>query len=281
MNFPIKVEKEPVKLKKIEHLAEIYSSYDTFIIDLWGVMHDGVKVHEGAIEAIDNLKKKNKKFIFLSNAPRPSESVVQFLKNINMKEEYLKNVITSGEVALKSLRNKKFGTKFFHLGPVRDASLFKDLEKNQTNINECEFILCTGLFDGHEEDLDYYKNLLKKNISKKLICTNPDLIVHRGKNKEFCAGTIAKIFEELGGQSIYFGKPYKDVYDIIINKNENFLIIGDNLNTDIKGANNLNLDSLFITSGVHRSEFIKENELTNLLKRYEVSSKYFQEKLLW
>ena len=141
--------------------------------------------------------------------------------------------------------------------------------------------MCTGLFDEHEKDLDYYKNLLKNSISKKLVCTNPDLIVHRGKKAEYCAGAIAEIFEVLGGVSVYFGKPYKEVYDIILKKDEKTLIIGDNLNTDIKGANNLNIDSLFITSGVHRSEFNKKNELMNLLKKYKVSSKYFQEMLIW
>lgn len=280
-NFSIKSKKEPIKLKKIEHLSEIYNLYDTFIIDLWGVMHDGVRVHQGAIKAIDNLQKNNKKFIFLSNAPRPSESVIRFLKKINMEEKYLKNVMTSGEAALKSLRNKKFGTKFFHLGPERDASLFKGIEKNKSGLNDCEFILCTGLFDEHEKDLDYYKNLLKNSISKKLVCTNPDLIVHREKKAEYCAGTIAEIFEVLGGVSVYFGKPHKEVYDIILKKDEKTLIIGDNLNTDIKGANNLNIDSLFITSGVHRFEFNKKNELMNLLKKYKVSSKYFQEMLIW
>ena len=268
-------------MKKIEHLSEIYNLYDTFIIDLWGVMHDGVRVHQGAIKAIDNLQKNNKKFIFLSNAPRPSESVVRFLKKINMEEKYLKNVITSGEAALKSLRNKKFGTKFFHLGPERDASLFKGMEKNKSGLNDCEFILCTGLFDEHEKDLDYYKNLLKNSISKKLVCTNPDLIVHRGKKAEYCAGAIAEIFEVLGGVSVYFGKPYKEIYTMCFSENEKAIAIGDNLNTDIRGANNMNIDSVFICDGVHRNEFKDEDELKDLSIKYEVVPNFYQPQLIW
>ena len=121
--------------------------------------------------------------------------------------------------------------------------------------------LCTGLFDEDDPDLinhymkmiDYYKNFL--HISKKLVCTNPDLTVHRGNKEEYCAGYIAKIFEELGGEVYYYGKPHKEIYEMCFNQDEKVLAIGDNLRTDIKGANNLNIDCLFISNGVHRDEF--------------------------
>jgi HAD superfamily hydrolase (TIGR01459 family) len=268
-------------LKKIEHLSEIYSFYDIFIVDLWGVIHNGIQLNKKAIEAIDNLDNVNKKIIFLSNAPRPNKDVINFLKKLKMSDKYLKNILTSGEAALKSLKKKKFGEKFFHLGPQRDNSLYEGLEHNKVSIENSEFILCTGLFDEHENNLEYYKILLKGHTSKKLICTNPDLVVHRGSKQEYCAGTIAKIFEKLGGKTIYFGKPYKEVYNIFLKKNDKGLVIGDNLNTDIKGANNVRLDSLFITGGIHRSEFNNEDELPSLLKRYNVNSKYFQKELCW
>tara|TARA_A100001011_G_scaffold399390_1_gene507782 strand:+ start:2142 stop:2948 length:807 start_codon:yes stop_codon:yes gene_type:complete len=268
-------------LKKLGHLAEIYKAYDTFIIDLWGVMHNGIRLNNEAIKAVDNLSTNNKKVIFLSNAPRPKKNVMNFLRKINMNEKYLKNVFTSGEAAINSLRNKKFGDNFFHLGPKRDSALFEGFKEKSTNIDLCDFILCTGLFDEHTEDLIYYKNLLSSSVSKKLVCTNPDLVVHRGNKEEYCAGIIAKIFEELGGDVVYFGKPYKEIYDMILDKEEKALVIGDNLNTDIKGANNLKIDALFITSGVHRSEFEEEKELVELLKKYNVSTKFFQKNLTW
>jgi len=268
-------------LKKLEHLAEIYKAYDTFVIDLWGVMHNGIQLNKGAIEVADNLSKNNKKIIFLSNAPRPNKNVINFLKKLNMDDKYLKHVFTSGEAAINSLRNQKFGDSFFHLGPERDTSLFEDFKEKRTNIKSSDFILCTGLFDDHTEDLDYYKKLLVNSTSKRFVCTNPDLVVHRGNKEEYCAGTLAKIFKDLGGQVVYFGKPYKEIYDIILTQGEKAFIIGDNLNTDIKGANNLKLDSLFITNGIHRSEFKDEKELDELLKKYNVKSKYFQNALVW
>ena len=268
-------------MKKLDHLSEIYSFYDAFIIDLWGVMHNGISLNSGAMEVVKNLTKNNKRITFLSNAPRPNKKVVSFLRRLNMNEEYLKNVITSGEAAIKSLKSQKFGVKFFHLGPQRDMSLFVGLESNKATLENSEFILCTGLFDEHEDDLNYYKDLLKDQVSKKLVCTNPDLIVHRGTEEEYCAGSVAKIFESIGGEVVYFGKPYKEIYNLCLKKKEKTLVIGDNLNTDIRGANNLNLDSLFITGGVHRSEYKNENDLNNLLKKYKVKTKYFQSVLYW
>lgn len=244
-------------------------------------MHDGVNLNKEALSAVDNLMKNNKKVVFLSNAPRPRESVIKFLRKLKMDEKYLRNVFTSGEAAIKSLKSKKFGKKFFHLGPTRDNTLFKGLESESSELKSCDFILCTGLFDDHEVDLNYYKKLLQGSITKKFVCTNPDLIVHRGENKEFCAGTIAKIFESLGGEVIYFGKPHKAVYETILKNNEKSFAIGDNLNTDIKGANNLGLDSLFITNGVHRMEFKNEDELIELLKKYNVTTNFFQKNLYW
>jgi HAD superfamily hydrolase (TIGR01459 family) len=267
-------------LKKLDHLSEIYELYDTYIIDLWGVMHNGIKLNLNAIEVIKNLNIKNKRIVFLSNAPRPSKNVVEFLQKLNMDKKYLKNVFTSGEAAINSLKNKKYGTSFYHLGPERDNSLFKGLEKNKTNIESCDFILCTGLFDNHE-NLDFYKNLFRNNTSKKLVCTNPDLTVHKGNKEEYCAGKIAEIYSSMGGETIYFGKPYKDIYELILKKNEKNLVIGDNLNTDIKGANNLRLDSLFITDGVHRSEINREEDLKELSNRYKVKFNFFQKSLCW
>ncbi len=268
-------------MKKLDHLFEIYNSYDAFIIDLWGVMHNGIRLNSDAMEVVRNLDKNNKRITFLSNAPRPNESVVKFLRKLSMDEKYLKYVLTSGEAAIKSLKEKKFGVKFFHLGPERDMSMFAGWEKNKTILKKCDFILCTGLFDEQEDDLNYYKELLKSHTSKKLICTNPDLIVHRGEEEELCAGAVAEVFKSLGGEVVYFGKPYKQVYDLCLKSDEKTLVIGDNLDTDIRGANNLNLDSLFITGGVHRSEHKEDNELENLLKKHKVKIQYFQKKLHW
>ena len=268
-------------MKELNHLSDIYKNYDTFVIDLWGVMHNGMALNQKAIEAIKQLKNQSKKIVFLSNAPRPSSKVINFLLKMNMDSKYLSNVMTSGEAAMHAINKNQFGKNFFHLGPPRDTSVFEKVKENKTDIESCDFILCTGLFDEYKKDLEFYKKLLKKYVSKKLVCTNPDLTVHKGNIEELCAGSVAKIFEELGGEVVYFGKPYKEVYNLCFNSDEKVLAIGDNLRTDIKGANNLNIDCIFISDGVHRDEFQNVSELDNLLNKYKVKANFFQRELKW
>ena len=114
--------------KIIKGLQEIYEKYDAFFIDLWGVIHNGIQLYSGAFETLDNLYKLKKRFVLMSNAPRPSENVGKFLLNLQMNEIFLNNIFTSGEAALKSLRQNLYGKYFYHLGPKRDNSLFKDFE---------------------------------------------------------------------------------------------------------------------------------------------------------
>ena len=268
-------------MKELNHLSDIYKNYDTFVIDLWGVIHNGVMLNPKAIEVIKQLKNNSKKIVFLSNAPRPSSRVVEFLLKMNMDKKYLSNVMTSGEAAMHAINKNQFGKTFYHLGPPRDTAVFEKVKDNKTDLEKCDFILCTGLFDECENDLEYYKKLLKNYVSKKLICTNPDLTVHRGNVEELCAGSIARIFEELGGEVVYFGKPHKEIYKLCFNSDEKVLAIGDNLRTDIKGANNLNVDCIFISDGVHRDEFKDASELESLLEKYKVKANFFQKELKW
>ena len=132
-------------------------------------------------------------------------------------------------------------------------------DKTFKYIKDCQYLLCTGLFEEQEDDLNYFKDLLKEHIDKIMICTNPDLIVDKGSRRELCAGSVALVFEKMGGEVIYFGKPFPEVYkQAINNEGKRVLSIGDNLNTDIKGANLLNFNSLLISNGVHRDEIKKE-----------------------
>ena len=116
-----------------------------------------------------------------------------------------------------------------------------------------------------------------------MICTNPDLKVNRGSVEEYCAGSVAETFKELGGNVVYFGKPYSEIYNFCIKKNENILAIGDNIRTDIKGANNMSLDSLFIIEGIHKSEFlnISLENYDKILKNYKTKTNYYQKQLTW
>ena len=262
-------------------IKSIAGAYDLFFIDLWGVVHNGIKLFDHSIEVLDNLTAANKEFVLLTNAPRPNETVINFLKKIGLKR-YFNNVFTSGEAAQKYLFSEFEKLKFYHIGPPRDFDLFKNLEKNKVlNLEEADYLLCTGLFDDQEIDLNYYKNLFSNYTSKKMVCTNPDLIVDRGDKREYCAGSVAKSFEEIKGKVIYFGKPYPPVYNLSKNvKNKKVLCIGDNLNTDIKGANIQNYDCLLITGGIHRQE-ISKYKLSQVVEKYRVNINYFQKDLKW
>ena len=262
-------------------LKSIANSYDLFFIDIWGVVHNGINLNKPSIEVLENLSNLNKEFVLLTNAPRPNITVINFLEKMGLSKNFFNNVFTSGEAALKYLIKDLKNKKFFHIGPPRDFDLFKSFQENKvSNINESDYLLCSGLFDDLE-DLNYYKNLLIHHISKKMICTNPDLVIDRGEKREYCAGSVAKIFEEINGEVIYFGKPYPPVYNLSSDtKNKKILCIGDNLNTDIRGANIQNYDSLLITSGIHRQE-ISKFELNNVIEKYSTKVDYSQTDLKW
>ena len=260
----------------------IADDYDLFYIDLWGVIHNGIKLHEQAITVLRKLIKKNKTFVLLTNAPRPNKTVRNFLQKMGMEQELRNNVFTSGEAAFNYLKKYFLSKKFYHIGPSRDFDLFNLFENNKSeHIEDSEYLLCTGLFDEYDEDLVFYKNLLKEHINKKMICTNPDLIVDRGNKRELCAGSVAMVFEKMGGEVVYFGKPHPEVYNQSIdNDNKKILAIGDNLNTDIKGANLLNYDSLLVSNGIHKDE-IKDKGIQQVAKEYEAIVNFVQSDLKW
>ncbi len=263
-------------------LQSIADNYDLFYIDLWGVIHNGIKLHQQAVNVLNNLVKMNKDFILLTNAPRPNYTVRNFLEKMGMDQQLRNHVFTSGEAALNYLTKNYLSKKFYHIGPPRDFDLFNLFKKNKCkDIENSEYLLCTGLFDDHEDDLIYYKDLLDKQINKEMVCTNPDLIVDRGEIRELCAGSVAMVFEKMGGKVVYFGKPHSEVYNQSTdNNNKRILAIGDNLNTDIRGANLLNYDSLLISNGIHRNE-IKDKGIQQVAKDYEAIVNFVQSELKW
>jgi len=266
----------------IEGLKSIIDNYDIFYIDLWGVIHNGITLHKNAIDALKEITKAKKEYVLLTNAPRPNKTVKAFLKKMSMDKEIREKVYSSGEASLNYLKKNCIGKKFYHIGPPRDFDLFVEFENNkEKDISQSTYLLCTGLFENRDESLNYYKELFKDHINKKMICTNPDLIVDRGGKRELCAGSVALVFEEMGGEVIYFGKPFPEVYNQSIdNKKKKILSIGDNLNTDIKGANLLNYDSLLISNGVHKNE-IKKDGIETVTRKYGVITNFIQTELKW
>ena len=263
-------------------LKSIIENYDLFFIDLWGVVHNGVKLNEKAIDVLAKISEAKKKYILLTNAPRPNSIVKIFLEKMGMNKNMRENVYTSGEAALSYLKKNFQKQSFYHIGPPRDFDLFIDFKNKKTqDISKSNYLLCTGLNDNHDQDLNYYKGLFVNSISKKMICTNPDLIVDRGGKREYCAGSVAMVFEKLGGKVVYFGKPYPEVYNqSTTSNNKKVIAIGDNLNTDIKGAINMNYDSLIITEGIHKEE-IKKEGIERVLKNYNTIVTFSQSELKW
>ena len=260
-------------------LKSIVDEFDLFFIDIWGVVHNGISLNLNAVNVLDKLNSLNKDYVLLTNAPRPNLTVINFLKKMGLANVHCEKVYTSGEAALSFLNKNTKQLKFYHIGPPRDFDLFFSFKENKVdNIDDSQFLLCTGLFDNYFDDLNYYKNLFKNKIKLKMICTNPDLIVDRGNKSEYCAGTIAKIFEEEGGKVEYFGKPYPLVYRLSAEiKNKKILCIGDNLNTDIKGANLQKFSSFFISSGIHKNE----RDLKLTFNNHNVRVDYLQSFLKW
>jgi len=263
-------------------LRSIVENYDIFYIDLWGVVHNGITIHKNAIEALEEITKANKNYTLLTNAPRPNKVVKTILEKMGMSKKISDKVYSSGEASLSYLKKNYSNKLFYHIGPTRDFDLFADFKKNKSkDIKDSQYLLCTGLFEEQAEDLNYFKDLLKEHINKTMICTNPDLIVDKGNRRELCAGSVALVFEKMGGEVIYFGKPFPEVYNQAINNEEKkVLSIGDNLNTDIKGANILNYDSLIISNGVHRDE-IKKEGIDVVSKKYKVVVNFIQTELKW
>jgi HAD superfamily hydrolase (TIGR01459 family) len=278
----------------ISGLSKIYSKFDIFLVDLWGVIHNGIECYSDALNVLKNLK-KTKKIILISNAPRPSSSVQKFLNQINFNKSFYDFLITSGDLTRYSLKNFTKKENFYHLGPDRDNSLFSNLMLKKTTLKNARFVICTGV-NNNNDNLNKYFSILKKIKKRnlKIICANPDLIVHRGDRAEYCAGSIAKLYEKMGGRVEYFGKPYKNIYEYIfriLKKNSKkkiykskVLVIGDNLNTDISGANNFNVKNLFIAGGIHKPEWSKKNiSLANFVieKNKYFKINYFQNELIW
>ena len=261
-------------------LREIANSFDLFYIDIWGVLHNGIKLNEDAVNVLSELDNLGKEYVLLTNAPRPNSDVIKFLEKLGLDAKKSSKVYTSGQGSLNYLSNEKKNIKFYHLGPERDFNLFKNFKSlKQKNLEDADYIICTGLFDKYES-LEFYKKFLSSFIDKEMVCTNPDLIVDRGDITEYCAGSVAKVFEEIGGKVKYFGKPYPLVYKKSINnQSKSVLCIGDNLNTDIRGANLQNFNSLFILNGIHKKE--NQNELNKLFEKYQVNVNYVQEILKW
>lgn len=243
-------------------LAAILEEYDSFIVDLWGVVHDGSALYPGVAEVLAYLYEQKKPVVFLSNAPRVSAKAQATLDKLSIAREHYVEVVTSGQVAHDGLKRSKEFSRYYYLGPGKDEDILADLPAyKKVGAEEAEFVLNTGYeadFQPHEEVIPTLEKLLARQLP--LLCVNPDMeVVKQDGTRMLCAGALAAEYARLGGKVTYVGKPYEEVYEVckaLLNA-KNILAIGDNPDTDIEGARRIGLDSLLITGGIlaKRGEF--------------------------
>jgi len=251
-------------MKNIKSFDEIIDKYDAFILDLWGVIHDGIALYPHAKETLETIKKANKKVIFLSNAPRRRKIVIDRLNDFGVPRNIYIDAVSSGDVTRDYLENNsEYGNKYVYVGLEKDRKLLEGLGYEEvSDFKNAGFILNTG-FDHFFQPLEEKIPFLKESLSHKLpmVCANPDIIVVRQTGEEIlCAGVLAEEYIKMGGQVKYLGKPYKEdkeayskCFGILAEHNikpEQCLAVGDNLDTDIAGANKVGIDCLFISGGI-------------------------------
>jgi HAD superfamily hydrolase (TIGR01459 family) len=257
-----------MELRLIRGISELASSYDGFIVDLWGVVHDGVAPLPGVLECLRALNAAGKYILLLSNAPRRADDVVERITRIGVPIGLYHHVMSSGEEAWRHLfrRDDDFyvalGRRCLHIGSERDTGIREGLGLELVGrVEDAEFILNTGPA-GWEDTIEDYAPLLGRGLAHSLpmVCANPDLVVSHGGRLALCAGALAQWYEERGGRVRWHGKPFRSIYEACldllgIDERSRILAVGDSIRTDIAGASGAGLDSVLIAGGIHANEF--------------------------
>ena len=256
----------PPFLNGLRHIAE---NYQGFLLDLWGVTHNGVRLFDGVLDCLQRLHAANKTIMFLSNAPRRAASIREQLTDFGVPRNLYQDVVSSGEVAWSFLKQKSdnnlgpyatWGNTFYHIGPPRDTNVYEDLPLRKTHtIDDADFILNSGPSDNDSTVADYHALLQRAQTNDcPMICLNPDLEVLRGTQRVICAGALAQYYQSIGGYVTFHGKPYSDVYDhscrLLNLPAKALLAIGDSLHTDIAGAHGYGIGSILVLSGIITQE---------------------------
>ncbi|MEP1931806.1 MAG: TIGR01459 family HAD-type hydrolase [Roseibium sp.] len=252
----------------VDGLHALASQYKGVLCDVWGVLHNGISAFEDAHKALRTYREETGgKVVLITNAPRPAKQVGEMLDKLGVDRKSYDDIVTSGDVTRDILVAQGSKT-LLHIGPNRDQPLYHNLEATFTsNDDEAEAISCTGLADDETETPDDYRDRFQKLADRKLqmICANPDIVVERGDKLVWCAGALARLYEDLGGEVAILGKPHAPIYQTAMKRLEKLsstpvskrdvLAIGDGLPTDIRGAVSQDIDVLFITAGIHSSDF--------------------------
>ena len=255
----------------VNALSDISAQYDALFVDLWGCVHNGVRAFDAANKALIEYRAGGGIVVLVTNSPRPRAQVEQQLADFGVARDAWDSIASSGDSARSALFLGAVGQKIYFIGTDAELPFFEPLKLindpiqiSHVSIEEAEGIVCTGLptADGTPDDVRA-PLLYAKQKGLKLLCANPDIIVDRGDKREWCAGAVAQAYTEMGGTSLYFGKPHAPIYDLARRRlsairpnipDDRILAIGDGITTDIQGAIGEGIDSLFITGGLAAKE---------------------------
>lgn len=260
----------------IRALADLTGRYDAVFCDLWGCLHNGKAAYPAAVAALQGFRATGGKVVLLTNAPRPKSSVIDQLDGLGVPRDAYDLVVTSGDAAQMGMLSGAVGRRVHHIGAPKDEVFFTDFAEDlaayaatqppitRVPLRDAEGIVCTGLRDDLTETPDDYRAslLLGKTLGLPMLCANPDIVVDMGDKRLYCAGALAKAYEDMGGTALYFGKPHPPIYDLARRRlaqtgltDAQILCIGDGIFTDIQGGIGEGLDTLFITGGLEADRF--------------------------
>ena len=263
-------------MKNLKSFKSIIPKYDFFLFDQWGVLHNGHSKFEEAEKCLRILKQNKKKIILISNSSRPTKDSISNLTKLGFNENLYDYCITSGQIALNYIDKdiySKFGEVCYPIKLSKEKIKIFNLKCTNV-IKKANFAIIADL-DGKFSILDFAETLDKMlELNLPLLCTNPDYLVYDNEELSMCGGTVAQLYEDMGGMVFRYGKPYKPIYSNIIktmkiNDFSKVLVVGDSLWHDIAGGNLLNFDSLWVKSGVHTPQLDKRKEISNLLGIYK------------
>jgi HAD superfamily hydrolase (TIGR01459 family) len=253
-------------LRFVEQLRDIVGGVEVVLSDIWGVVHNGIEAFPEACEALHTYRQQGGTVILITNAPRPADSVQRQLRKLGIADDTYDAIVSSGDLTRHFVADHP-GKKIFWLGPERDNSIYRGLDADLGPLEQADYIICTGLFDDETESAEDYRAMMLQALGRKLplICANPDIVVERGDRLIYCAGAIAELYRELGGEVIFYGKPHRPIYERAMQLAaerrghaaalDRVLAIGDSVRTDLAGAHGFGIDLLFVTRGIHSEEF--------------------------
>lgn len=254
----------------IRSLDDIATQYDVLFCDLWGCVHNGQQPYPAAVAALQRFRQGGGRVVLMTNAPRPAQFVIAQLDRMGVPRDAWDIVVSSGDAAQDAMLAGAVGHKVWAISPAKDDGFFTDIPDQwkdapaiqRVSLEEAEGIVCTGPFDEDTEQPEDYKErlMIAREKGLKLLCANPDIVVDMGERRIYCAGAIAEYYTQLGGESLYFGKPHPPIYDLARRKLDlgsetRILAIGDGINTDVLGGESEGIDSIFVTGGLAFDQF--------------------------